>query len=324
VIWRSSNSHCTNVPGNYVLTLTSRSDLEVVRKKCARNALKLYFGHDPGHGQFSALLHDATNAAADYAAINGIEVETFENGLCSDAIELVDTLSYVFDRSDQLWSDEKNLEASENGERQNIWEHATDPIYQIKTNDTPHISRNELEYASTEYLNFPWRCQALDRLFVDSLVAFEFYAYGVKVMHEKTYGLFPPSSPLKERHVFLDYLVWVIGLAIVNSAVIGGAIWSGIQWTGWPALVVFVISAIIFIWISARLPFSWRNQIRARKNVIELIVDMSHVYTELDSDGLISAKRIYGLLENSAAKGVVWPSPLFAILDDVITRDGRF
>lgn len=51
---------------------------------------------------------------------------------------------------------------------------------------------------------------------------------------------------------------------------------------------------------------------------------MLGLYAEMNSDGPISAKHIRETAQKAADKGVVWPGPLFALLDDVVARTGRF
>jgi hypothetical protein len=72
------------------------------------------------------------------------------------------------------------------------------------------------------------------------------------------------------------------------------------------------------------LPFAWRNQVKARTKVAELMADMLSTYKELRSDGLVSAHRIHELATQSSAKGVAWPSSLYTLLEDIQKRDGRF
>jgi hypothetical protein len=49
---------------------------------------------------------------------------------------------------------------------------------------------------------------------------------------------------------------------------------------------------------------------------------MIHVYSELGSEGALSTKRIREVVSRAGDGGVVWPGPLYAILDDNIGRIG--
>ncbi len=62
----------------------------------------------------------------------------------------------------------------------------------------------------------------------------------------------------------------------------------------------------------------------ARRRVRKLLVTMSTLYNELKSDGPISAQYARERAGDAAKQGVVQPAPLFALLDDIISRSGRF
>jgi hypothetical protein len=55
----------------------------------------------------------------------------------------------------------------------------------------------------------------------------------------------------------------------------------------------------------------------------KLTQQMSICYSALDSHGTISAPHVRESLAVSAQKGVVWPAPLYALLDDVMARGGK-
>jgi hypothetical protein len=50
---------------------------------------------------------------------------------------------------------------------------------------------------------------------------------------------------------------------------------------------------------------------------------MLYCYGELNSNGPISARRLLERLKSASEKGVVWPAPLYALIDDVMARTGR-
>ena len=68
---------------------------------------------------------------------------------------------------------------------------------------------------------------------------------------------------------------------------------------------------------------SWRNQYKARKQTRDLLIAMAHTYRELDGDGQVSTRRLREVAVRAADQGVVWPKPLFLLLDDNIARSGR-
>ena len=56
----------------------------------------------------------------------------------------------------------------------------------------------------------------------------------------------------------------------------------------------------------------------------KLLSEMNGVYCELAPSGPYSARHIEHRARSAADKGVVWPAPLFALLDDINNRGGRF
>jgi hypothetical protein len=56
--------------------------------------------------------------------------------------------------------------------------------------------------------------------------------------------------------------------------------------------------------------------------VRKLIEAMLTTYTGLDGDGTVSSRRIREVAAKAGDAGVVWPAPLFALLDDNIGRSG--
>jgi len=53
------------------------------------------------------------------------------------------------------------------------------------------------------------------------------------------------------------------------------------------------------------------------------MIAMPHTYGELNGDGQASTRRLREVAVKAADQGVVWPKPLFLILDDNIARAGR-
>jgi hypothetical protein len=195
----------------------------------------------------------------------------------------------------------------------------------------PYMDRSSLETVVGEYLALPYRSPAMDRLLVDVLIAMELYAYGDEMLNEKTFGLFPARSPLKQRHALLAYLRGQLINAVLLVGIAALALWanskgwvseSSAWWVSGICVFLFLLSAVVSTFA---LPFAWRQQAKERHNVAKLLLTMAAVYNELRSDGPISAQYIRDRANNAAAQeGVVWPAPLFALLDDVISRTGRF
>ncbi len=82
-----------------------------------------------------------------------------------------------------------------------------------------------------DYLALPYRCQALDRFLVRALIATELYAFGDEMLNEETFGLLPARSPLKQRHVLLQYLKGQLTNGVLFGGIAALAIWA--SWSGW-------------------------------------------------------------------------------------------
>ena len=73
------------------------------------------------------------------------------------------------------------------------------------------------------------------------------------------------------------------------------------------------------IWNVPNLPF-----LSVSRKAKHLMQSMLSVYSELRSNGFISAQHIRERAQETSKEGVIWPSTLFVVLDDIIARTGRF
>jgi hypothetical protein len=266
-------------------------------------------------GLYGFLLRKMAEAALQYAIAKNIDPVDFE-------IDLGRALAIVGDLRSALvqdWND-KTLD---------FWDYDR-PLDKIKADKAPYIERSSLESVVGDYLALPYRSQAMDRLLVKVLVAMEFYAYGDEMMNPK-YSLFGfHPSPLMQSHVLLAYLRGQLINAIFFGGIAALALWAASQgWigetaVGWTAGICVVLFLLLGAISTFALPFSWYAQIKARRNVTNLLLAMNTIYSELRSDGPISAQYIRDRSNSAAHDGVVWPAPLFAMLDDSIARTGRF
>jgi hypothetical protein len=142
----------------------------------------------------SYLLSEMAKAASEYALARNIDPVDFENNLLRDALTVVESLRSALVRD---WNDRTTL---------NYWDDYSSPIEKIKADKVPYIDRSSLEVVVEDYLALPYRSRAMDRILVKLLIAVELYAFCDEMMNEKTFGLFPARSPLKQRHVLLAYL----------------------------------------------------------------------------------------------------------------------
>lgn len=268
-----------------------------------------------GRSLYGYLLEGMAKAALDYAVAKNNDPDDFE-------IDLERGLAVVQNLRSALVQDWEDRTLD-------FWDSYTSPVDKIKADKVPYIERSSLEAAVDEYLALPYRSQAMDRILVKVLIAIELYAFGDEMLNEKTFG-FPARSPLKQSHVLLAYLRGVLFNGVFFGGLAALALWAassgwiGETSAGWVSAACVSLFLLLGAISTFALPFAWRTQVKARQNVRKLLLAMVTMYNELKSDGPISAKHIRDRASSAAQDGVVWPAPLFAMLDDIISRTGRF
>jgi hypothetical protein len=157
---------------------------------------------------------------------------------------------------------------------------------------------------------------------VDMLIAGELFAFAQEVFSQRKAQRFFGGGPL----------AFVTGRGcIVVVALLLGACAYAIEWLGLISddvflIVLLVLGALFLIetaWASLRFPFAWRAQAAHNARTAKLLSAMNGVYSELNSNGPISARHIRERAQAVSAAGAVWPGPLFVILEDAIERGGR-
>ena len=172
-------------------------------------------------------------------------------------------------------------------------------------------------------------------MLVDALIAVEMFAFAHETVPADTgspeatvrrsIGL-SAKSALEERHVFKSFLVGqlaaaalLLGIAFVVGvplrSVVGNVVADG------SVGILVGLWLLLLVGDTILLPFRWKSQKKARNNLRGLILAMTHTYEEL-AHGSVSTRRVREVATKAADSGVVWPGPLFAILDDNIARGG--
>lgn len=256
---------------------------------------------------------------ADAAAIR--DADQFQYDILNPGIEIVDDLRFALVR---------NLSYDDPSRDWNFWTHERFPIDRIKSKKSPHIDRSQLEQTVGRYLELPYRTKAVDRQLLDVLVATELYAFGDEMFNEPILSFLPIRSPLKQPHVAWTY----VRGQFINAVVLGGiaavAGWLSTEniipqsWADWIAGIAGALFVVFFVFSTTALPINWFRQRKSRRKVVSLLREMVEIYNELSTDGPVSARHILERAKLAAAKGVVWPAPLYALIDDVLSRDGRF
>ncbi|OKO87565.1 hypothetical protein AC629_13555 [Bradyrhizobium sp. NAS80.1] len=297
-----------------------RAQFEEICHVAVQNEISALLGADQAQrtygGQYGDLLRWMIQAALEYALANNIEPHHFEDDVLRDGLSIVGALRYAF------INDPSNRSP-------NFLDHGN-PIDLIKADKVPRIDRMSLECVVGDYLALPYRSQAMDRVLVRGLIAAETYAFGDEMLNEKTFGLFPARSPMKQTHVLLGYLrgQFTSGIVFGGIAVLGFGLSSGTIISEGAAAWIAGICLSLFLFFVATstlaLPYLWFNQAKARRRVRDLLATMTTLYNEQRSDGPISAYYVRERANDASRQGVVWPAPLFAILDDIISRTGRY
>jgi hypothetical protein len=308
--------------GSILDDATRRSHFESLCSEAVSFELFAQFGDEDTKkslpfGLYGFLLQKIAKAALDYALPRQIDPRDFEESHLSQAVGIVRSLRFAFIRY-----------GSDNSSP-NFWDLNANPLEKIRAKQVPYIDRSELEAVVGEYLALPYRAQALDRFLVRALIAAELYAFGDEMLNEETFG-FPARSPLKQRHALLQFLRGQFFNCVIFGGIAAIAFWassSGLigqstaEWIAGVCGFLFVTFASVSTFA---LPFWWYAQAMARRRVRKLLGTMSTLYNEQKSDGPISAQYVRDRAVDAAKEGVVWPAPLFALLDDLISRAGRF
>jgi len=153
----------------------------------------------------------------------------------------------------------------------------------------------------------------------------EFFAFGDEVINPVTIpGLI--SAPLHKANPIRD---WLLG-RIVMAGICGGVFGICYALNGmnvfpgnrliWPFALSALAFVVDFVWTAVWLPSNCLKVSAQKKKIFGLLTTMNAVYGSLVSSGPISARNILREVEAAADKGVGWPAPLFALLDDVMSR----
>jgi hypothetical protein len=204
-----------------------------------------------------------------------------------------------------------------------FWRHASDAVERIRAGDFPPLHRQPIEAAAAAYLNSPLRSQQVDRLLVDLLVAQEYFAYAEHVRYAP-FGRrrHPVIIYLRHRALAAAFIAALTGAAILigrsmsMSGILEAALWLG-------GVGIFILDTL---WATIGLVTALVARARGKglptsDDLLKLIM---LIYNDLKSDGLISAHRIQEKVKQADQRGVGWPPTLFALLDDIIARSGRF
>jgi hypothetical protein len=265
-----------------------------------------------GQSQKRVLLNDITSRAMGYALATDASPDDYCEVILPAAADIIEGLQQGLMESWDRDSMSKGL---------NFWRHEMNPRLQLERGKQPYINRKAIEEVATSYLQLPYRSQLVDRTLIDILIGMEMYAFGVESLH------WMPTSPLQQRHIlrqFISVMLWASILLLVPSYLIFTYLppLIGRSPAGWISDILIALFFLFAAIITFTLPFAWRNQVIARSKVRKMIDATVYAYAELQSDSVVSAARVRQVVQQAADAGVLWPSPLYAVLDDNIRRDG--
>lgn len=292
------------------------------RKWVDRKLASILGDNDARYCELGGLLDDVTKAAAAQAVAEGHRHDdpaerygpNLFDAMLAEAAAPIENLRWAFgDLNEEI------------GGR--VWSHQQGVIADVKARRVPQFQRQEIEQVAGGYIAGRVKSAAADRLFVDVLVAMEFYQYADSVLNA-------PHIPILAPHIFKrkPMIEWFIGRLI---SIVSGMIGFGLFWLftkiGFPESWLWIVGLILFglflmesVWSLIQLPRTWFAVRDAQKKITGIFDKMYGVYTALNSSGPISAQHVSDLVMKSTEAGVVWPGPLHVLLEDIIARGGRF
>ncbi len=185
---------------------------------------------------------------------------------------------------------EATNESSWDAEKLDAWRHRDFiPVPRTKKRLEPYIMRQETENAIAEYLAGRVRTDQFDRMFLDAGIAAEMFAY--------------MDEPIARAGTFSSWGY------LSNLALSGFLLW--IADGAWWAI------AIAFLFVTGPI---WAPLIDKRaKTTRRILQSMAAAYRTLGGP-VSSVREIRRELEAARDAGVVWPTPLWVLLEDIEMR----
>lgn len=216
----------------------------------------------------------------------------------------------------------------EGGNDGDIWRHKSWVIDDVKAKRVPAFDRRQLEATAGSYIASKYKFAGLDRAYTDALVALEYYQFTDELLNAPHVPVIAPSL-MKRRPVFEFFanLVLNAGGAVIVYLVLWGLSTVGFFPEGWlfgAALILLGLFAISTAIGLVLLPRQWMAVTKVKKNRSAILLAMRDVYSALDSSGPVSLRHFRSLVDKSVSAGVIWPAPLFVLMDDIEARGGRF
>ena len=284
----------------------------------ARDITKTEFG-SWGYSLRCRLISEAANAAAQHTIANGGDALDFTSA-AESGVDVINSLTVGL--IDARYGEHFNPKFW------NFWRHEHAPLQLLGgKKKSPYFNRDFLVDAGSQYLALPYRAPLLERTLIDALMAAEVFAFGQLVREREPFlmrHVLAPYNRINPPSAVLGYFIGNILIAIflgVPAAIIAwvaGVIFPG-QAAFWVIVAAIGLWALLFAFSTILLPFQiWSGWTR-RRNSRAMLEAAVKAYAEL-APGVVSTIRVREVAAAAADKGVVWPNPAFALLDDNIKR----
>ncbi len=275
------------------------------------------------------LMNQMFYEAASHAADNDLGPDWLDD--LSDKICLFfNVLESAFQRDE--WPDcEKDPVALTGSYKRSwqLWQHPQIIFSEIKKGEIPYINSSSLMEAVAKYLDLPVRNRRIDRMLVDACIASEMVAFAKEKLYLPVFLKETNASFFTTSHPFWQFVQGqLLSFAIIVAAPIAlliGAVNLLNLTANWPFLAglgFFGLWSVLFLLDLIDLPRSWAAYARGKQKVRELLDEMHTVYMEVGNGTVVSARHIRERLNRAIDRGVVWPSEVFPLLDDIIDRGG--
>lgn len=176
------------------------------------------------------------------------------------------------------------------------------------------INAQELLLEVDNYLRQPYRSKLADSLLVRLCMQSEIHAFVDEMFHALSIkGIIPPP-PMMMPNPLLVFVKTVAIIIAIGIGLIALPVPSWVAFTLTGLLVLFFVAVLIL------LPFQITERRKERKKVEDMLADMQRAYSEVRSEYSISIENLKNTLRSSSEKGVVWPSNVYVLLDDIEKR----
>lgn len=234
-----------------------------------------------------------------------------------------------------------------------VWQHVEDASQKCRANW--YLNRPEIEQLIGRYIALPYRSNVVDRLLVDLLIFMEMNAlwcdtFGkydglksnklgiaiLKINNDAMMNSIAESKLDPKKHFknisssVIGQSLWGIGVVylFVESNYINGQflIMKNYVIPAYLAVCFYGIAGVIYSLVQKR--DLTKRKVAAETALLPLstcIEKIGEVYADLKTDGPISVRHIVQKVDSAAeSQGVVWPPPLYALLDDIQSRSIHF